>query len=256
MSSSSDRRLSFRKPDPDLRPASRGRPISLRRSSSTTSRQRPRGSWPIATLDADPPEADRLVQAEARRVVEHHAGEKRPEPGRLGRRDERLEERPPDPPPARLRADVDALPGDAAVDRPRRVVAERRPAERPGPAPLARDQAALGRVRTIEMVPVRGPRARASRHRSRCPRRRCAGPPASRRRSSARSASSVSRSRGTDAGLPEAACIGRPAGAGRPRRASNVDGLEQRLEQGAARRDHRRRRRSRVTAGRPQRHRR
>ena len=138
-------------------------------------------------LDADAPEADRLVEAEARSILAEHAGEQRPQPGGLGRRDDGLEQGPADAPPAGGRPDVDALPGHAGVDAPRRVGRQGRPAEDRTAGTIARHQPAVVAVRMVEMAPVRRPRPRASRRPWRCPPRRCGGPPASRRRSWSRS---------------------------------------------------------------------
>ena len=67
-------------------------------------------------LDADPPEADPLMEGEAGLVLGQDAGEQRPVAGRLGGRDERFEQAPADAATSGGLRDVDALPGDAAVD--------------------------------------------------------------------------------------------------------------------------------------------
>ena len=157
---------------------------ALRRWSRTTSRQRPSASWPDPPLRADALEPDPFVEREARRVLGEDAGEQRPQAGRLGRRDERLEERPTDAVAARLGPDVHALPGDAEIRPSRRVGAQGRPAQDRPARLVAGDEPAVGRDASGRSDASRAPRARAWRRRSRCPRRRSAGPPASRRRSS------------------------------------------------------------------------
>ena len=163
--------------------------VRLRRSSRTTSRQRPARPGRSARWTPTRRNPTRSWSARLGGVLGEDAGEERPEAGRLGRRDERLEERPADPAAAGLGGDVDALPGDARVDPPRRVAARGR---------SSRGSARSGRLthhgrRTGSRAggsgrsgPSRAPRARAWRRRSRSPRRRCAGRPASRRPSSAR----------------------------------------------------------------------
>ncbi len=134
-------------------------------------------------LDADPPEADPLVERQAGGVLGDDAREQGPVAGRLRGRDERLEQRPADAAAARVGRDVDALPGDAGVDLARRVAAERRPAERRARPRRGRRTGSRSGA-TGRSEPSRAPRARGWRRRSRCPRRRCAGRRASRRRSS------------------------------------------------------------------------
>ena len=131
---------------------------------------------PDPPLDADAPNPTRSWRARLGGVLGEDAGEQRPQAGRLGRRDERLEERPTDAAAARL--------GRRRTRSPRRrrdtpVAPSRRSApSSPGSARPARRGRRTGSRRDASgrSDASRAPRARARRRRSRCPRRRCAGP--------------------------------------------------------------------------------
>ena len=109
---------------------------------------------PDPPLGADALEPDPFVEREARAVLGEDAGEQGPQAGRLGGGDEGFEERAPDPAAARLGPDVHALPGDPEVRPPRRVGAQGRPAQDRPARLVAGDEAAVGAMRVVEVMPV------------------------------------------------------------------------------------------------------
>src|SRR3954447_22146410 len=102
---------------------------------------------------ADDPETGSLMHAEARLVLREDAGLDRPDPGRLGRGDERLEQRPADAAAARLGSDVDAVLDHAAVDA---AIRHRRDGDEAGDAAVHdRDEPVRSEMPLVPALPRR-----------------------------------------------------------------------------------------------------
>ena len=149
---------------------------SLRRSSRTTSRQRPRPSWPIprwTPTRRNPTDSWSARQAAFSAMTPANSVQN-PAASDAGMR--RLEQGPADAATAGLLGHVDALPGDAAVDLAAPSSCPARSSRGPGRPPRRGRRAGNPAGASGRSGPSRAPRAPAWRRRSRCPRRRSAGP--------------------------------------------------------------------------------
>jgi len=102
---------------------------------------------------ADDAKATTAVQRETGLVLREDARLDRPDPGRLGPRDQLLEQLPPDPAPLHGGRDIHTVLGDALVDAAGRDRRERGPADHA--AVLLGDEPRAGKVRSVPLLPGR-----------------------------------------------------------------------------------------------------